>query len=29
MVEDIKNKLVNDKPMLSETLKNINTIIRG
>ena len=29
MVEDIKNKLVNDKPMLAETLKNINTIIRG
>ena len=29
MVEDIKNKLVNNKEILSETLKNINDIIRG
>ena len=29
MVEDIKNKLVNNKEVLSETLNNINKIIRN
>lgn len=29
MVEDIKNKLVNNKDVLSETLSNINKIIRN
>ena len=29
MVEDIKNKLVNNKELLSETLDNINKIIRS